>query len=74
MEFLFLDGISSKVREIGIERKVVLCALGIHGQEGGERTTRKELPSFQLTEAEDTEAWQGFLADLKGRGLLGKNW
>ena len=36
VEFLFLDGISSKVREIGIEKKVVLCALGIHHQEPGE--------------------------------------
>jgi transposase-like protein len=73
VEFLFLDGISSKVREIGMERKVVLCALGIHGQGPGEEQPRKELLSFQLTEVEDTGAWQGFLADLKGRGLLGKN-
>jgi putative transposase len=72
VEFLFLDGISSKVREIGIQRKVVLCALGIHRQEPGEEQPRKELLSFQLTEVEDTEAWRGFLADLKGRGLLGK--
>ena len=73
VEFLFLDGISQKVREIGIEKKVVLCALGIHRQEAGEEQPRKELLSFQLTEVEDTEAWRGFLADLKGRGLLGKN-
>ena len=73
VEFLFLDGISNKVREIGIERKVVLCALGIHRQEAGEEQPRKELLSFQLTEVEDTEAWQGFVSDLKGRGLLGKN-
>jgi transposase-like protein len=72
-EFLFLDGISSKVREIGIEKKVVLCALGIHRQEPGEEQPRKELLSFQLTEVEDTGAWQGFWADLKGRGLFGKN-
>ncbi len=73
VEFLFLDGISSKVREIGIEKKVVLCALGIPRQEQGEEQPRKELLSFQLTEVEDTGAWQGFMADLKGRGLLGKN-
>jgi len=64
---------SSKVREIGIEKKVVLCALGIHRQEAGEEQPQKELLSFQLTEVEDTEAWQGLVADLKGRGLLGKN-
>jgi putative transposase len=73
VEFLFLDGISNRVREIGIERKVVLCALGIHRQEAGEEQPRKELLSFQLTEGEDTEAWQGFVSDLRGRGLLGKN-
>ena len=73
VEFLFLDGISSKVQEIGIEKKVVLCALGIHRQEAGEEQPQKELLSFQLTEVEDTEAWQGLVADLKGRGLLGKN-
>ena len=27
-EFLFLDGIHDKVREIGVEKKVMLCALG----------------------------------------------
>jgi len=73
VEFLFLDGISSKVREIGIERKVVLCAFGIHQAGPGEAQGRRELLSFQLTEVEDAEAWRGFLADLKGRGLLGKN-
>ncbi len=54
VEFLFLDGIGSKVREIGMERKVVLCALGIHGQGPGDEQPRKELLSFQLTEVEDT--------------------
>jgi len=73
VEFLFLDGISSKVREIGIERKVVLCAFGIHQPGPGEAQGRRELLSCQLTEVEDAEAWRGFLADLKGRGLLGKN-
>jgi len=73
VEFLFLDGISSKVREIGIERKVVLCAFGIHRPGPGEAQGRRELLSFRLTEVEDTEAWRGFLADLKGRGLLGKS-
>jgi len=30
MEFLFLDNISQKVREIGIEKRVMLCAFAIH--------------------------------------------
>jgi len=73
VEFLFLDGISQKVREIGIENKVMLCAFGIHRPGPGEAQGRRELLSFQLTEVEDTEGWRGFLADLKARGLLGKS-
>jgi len=73
VEFLFLNGIRKKVREIGILKKVMLCALGIHRQEVGEEQSRKELLSFQLTEVEDAESWRGFLADLKGRGLMGQS-
>jgi len=29
--FLFLDGTTQKVREIGVEKKVMLCALGMRG-------------------------------------------
>ncbi len=29
VEFLFLDGISERVRELGVERKILLCALGM---------------------------------------------
>ncbi len=72
VEFLFLDGISQKVREIGIEKKVMLCAFGIHRKRPGEEQRLKEILSFQLTDAEDEASWKGFLADLKGRGLLGK--
>jgi transposase-like protein len=28
-DFLFLDGIYDKVRDLGLERKVLLCALGM---------------------------------------------
>jgi transposase-like protein len=73
VEFLFLDGISQKVREIGIEKKVMLCACGISQKDEGEEERRKELLSFQLTDVEDEASWKGFLADLKGRGLLGKH-
>jgi len=73
VEFLFLDGISQKVREIGMENKVMLCAFGIHRPGPGEAQGRRELLSFQLTEVEDTAAWRGFVSDLKGRGLLGKS-
>jgi transposase-like protein len=64
--FLFLDGISQKVRELGIEGKVMLCAFGIHTD------GTKELLSFRLADVEDTASWQGFLVDLKSRGLKGK--
>jgi putative transposase len=73
VEFLFLDGISQKVREIGIEKKVMLCAFGISRKNEGEEERKKELLSFQLTDVEDEASWKGFLADLKGRGLLGKH-
>lgn len=36
VEFLFLNGISQKVREIGIEKKVMLCAFGIFRKCEGE--------------------------------------
>jgi len=72
VEFLFLDGISQKVREIGIEQKVMLCALGIHRKEHDAQQRVKDILSFQLADMEDEASWRGFLADLKSRGLLGK--
>jgi putative transposase len=72
VEFLFLDGISQKVREIGIEKKVMLCAFVIHHKRPQEDDRRREILSFQLTEVEDEASWRGFLSDLKGRGLHGK--
>jgi len=64
--FLFLDGITQKVREIGVEKKVMLCALGM--REDG----TKEMLSFRLAEQEDTDSWRAFLVDVKSRGLQGK--
>jgi len=72
VEFLFLDGISQKVREIGIEKKMMLCAFAIHRKRPGEKQPKKEILSFQLTDVEDEASWKGFIADLKGRGLQGK--
>ena len=63
--FLFLDGITQKVREIGVVGKVVLCAMGM--KTDGSR----EMLSFRLADQEDTDCWRGFLADLKSRGLQG---
>lgn len=73
VEFLFLDGISQKVREIGIEKKVMLCAFGIHRRKEQQIQRDKDILSFQLADGEDEASWRGFLADLKGRGLLGKH-
>lgn len=73
IEFLFLDGISQKIREIGIERKVMLCAFGIHRKKEPPGGRDRDILSFQLAETEDESSWSGFLADLKGRGLLGKH-
>ena len=72
VEFLFLDGISQKVRELGIEKKMMLCAFAIHRKRPAEKQPIKEILSFQLTDVEDEASWKGFIADLKGRGLLGK--
>ena len=72
VEFLFLDGISQKVREIGIEKKMMLCAFAIHRKRPGENQPQEEILSFQLTDVEDEASWKGFIADLKGRGLQGK--
>jgi len=65
--FLFLDGITQKVREIGVKKKVMLCALGM--KEDGTRETL----SFRMADQEDADSWRAFLVDLKSRGLQGKN-
>jgi transposase-like protein len=64
--FLFLDGITQKVREIGVRKKMMLCALGM--KEDGSRETL----SFRMADREDVESWRAFLVDLKSRGLQGK--
>ena len=66
-EYLFLDGIYDKLREIGLERKVLLCALGMT-KEG-----KKEILSFHLVDSESEANWTEFLIDLKNRGLKGKH-
>ena len=65
--FLFLDGITQRVREIGVKKKMMLCALGM--KEDGSR----ESLSFQMADREDVDSWRAFLVDLKSRGLQGKS-
>jgi len=64
-EFLFLDGIHDKVREIGVERKVLLCALGVR------KDGTKKILAFRLVDQEDENVWSAFLVELKARGLKG---
>jgi len=66
-DFLFLDGITQKVREIGVQKKMMLCALGM--KEDGSR----ESLSFRMADGEDVASWRAFLVDLKSRGLHGRN-
>ena len=66
-DYLFLDGIYDKIREIGLERKVLLCALGMT------KDGKKELLSFHLVDSESEANWTEFLIDLKNRGLKGKS-
>lgn len=65
-EFVFVDGIYDKIREIGLERKVLLCALGMT------KDGHKEILSFHLVDSESEANWTEFLVDLKHRGLTGK--
>jgi putative transposase len=65
--FLFLDGITQKVREIGVRKKMMLCALGM--KDDGSRETL----SFHMADSEDVDSWRAFLVDLKSRGLQGNN-
>ncbi len=66
-EYLFLDGMVHKVRELGVEKKTILAGLVIY------KDGRKELVGFQIADSETVNAWRGFLVSLKSRGLLGKN-
>ena len=67
VEFLFLDGITERVRELGVERKILLCALGMTA------AGKKRILGFRLVDAEDTASWKALLRELKARGLTGKH-
>lgn len=64
--FLFLDGISAHIREVGVEKGVLLCALGMKPD------GQKEIIGARLADAESEKDWTAFLIDLKARGLAGK--
>jgi len=66
IEYLYLDGITAKLRQLGIEGKVMLVALGVH------RDGTKEVLSFRLEDSESAASWEALLGDLKRRGLAGE--
>ncbi|HXJ73596.1 MAG TPA: IS256 family transposase, partial [Candidatus Dormibacteraeota bacterium] len=66
-EYLLLDGVSVRLRLVGVvRRRMVLCAYGITAQ--GQR----ELIDFQIVHAEGEDTWKSFLLDLYRRGLTGQ--
>ncbi len=66
IEYLYLDGIAAKLRQLDIEGKVMLVALGVH------RDETKEVLSFRLEDSESGASWEALLSDLKRRGLAGE--
>jgi putative transposase len=64
--FLFLDGISAHIREIGVERGVLLCAVAF------KHDGTKEIIGARLADSESEKDWTAFLIDMKTRGLSGK--
>lgn len=67
IEYLYLDGITAKLRQLGIEGKVMLVALGVH------RDGTKEVLGFRLEDSESAASWEALLTDLKRRGLAGES-
>lgn len=64
--YLFLDGVSLKLRQrAGRKRVHMLVAYGV--KEDGTR----QLLAFMRTRGESQQAWEGFLGDLYRRGLQG---
>ena len=54
------------MREIGVEKKVMLCGLGLRAD------GTKEMLSFRFADQEDPDSWWAFLVGLKSRELKGK--
>jgi len=67
-QFLFLDGITLKVKgSLSAAKKLVLVAYGITV------FGKKELISFRIASSESQNCWEAFLNDLYNRGLKGEN-
>ena len=67
-QFLFLDGITLKVKNsLKAIKKLVLVAYGIT------IFGKKELISFRIASSESQNCWEAFLNDLYARGIKGNN-
>ena len=67
-QFLFLDGITLKVKtSLHAAKKLILVAYGITV------FGKKELISFRIASSESANSWEAFLNDLYNRGLKGDN-
>lgn len=67
-QFLFLDGITLKVKtSLHAIKKLVLVAYGIT------IFGKKELISFRIASSESQNCWEAFLNDLYARGFKGDN-
>jgi len=67
-QFLFLDGITLKVKgSLKAVKKLVLVAYGITV------FGKKELLSFRIASSESQASWEAFLNDLYNRGIKGNN-
>jgi putative transposase len=67
-QFLFLDGITLKVKNsLKAIKKLVLVAYGITV------FGKKELISFRIASSESQNCWEAFLNDLYSRGLRGES-
>jgi len=67
-QFLFLDGITLKVKgSLKAKKKLILVAYGIT------IFGRKELISFRIASSESQASWEAFLNELYHRGLKGEN-
>lgn len=65
-EYIYLDAIWIKIKELDIEDRPILFALG--RKENG----KKEVLGFNLAHGESEEDWLSFLNDLYRRGLTGE--
>jgi putative transposase len=67
-QFLFLDGITLKVKgSLKAKKKLILVAYGIT------IFGKKELISFRIASSESQNCWEAFLNDLYNRGIKGSN-